>query len=363
MPDGGPLRRTARIVGGVPIAGPAAVAAVRWTLRGPRRAWLKRRQERARNKGRFRVDPPPRPVTSTVEPPLVPEPDRIVRGTVDEVPIGGRFDLELFEQLNVEYADRPLVPDPLQYSHDALAERSLRRMEAIHNVIDLADKRVLEFGCGHGYEVWNLSNVFGSDAWGVDVVERAPWAHLADERTHYVLADLAVENPLEPASFDRIVSINVFEHVRRPLATLDELYRVLRPGGLAWISANLYRGPLASHRYREVYFPWPHLLFDDAVFLEFYARQGRPGLSADWVNRLTWEQYEAHIRRLGFTIHRLRFRETPIDQAFYDRFEAILGRYPLVDLRRDFFEIILERPRPVSRWRRRLPGGNRAPGL
>ena len=35
-------------------------------------------------------------------------------------------------------------------------------------------------------------------------------------------------------------------------------------GGLAWIKAN--RGPKASHRYRWVNFPWPHLLFTDEVF-------------------------------------------------------------------------------------------------
>ena len=35
--------------------------------------------------------------------------------------------------------------------------------------------------------------------------------------------------------------------------------------------------PTASHRYREVFFPWPHLLFADEVFEEFLpGTQGRP---------------------------------------------------------------------------------------
>ena len=35
---------------------------------------------------------------------------------------------------------------------------------------------------------------------------------------------------------------------------------------------------------------------------------------------------------------------TPLDQAFYARFEPILGRYPRTDLQRDFFQVVLEKP-------------------
>jgi len=354
------IGRVARHVEAVPVVGAPVARLMRRALAGPRAARRRYRAWRAAA-GTFHVTPPPRAITAGPEPPVIADPDRIVAGDGEAPPPPQAFDIELFEALNAEYADRPLVPEPMAYDHDSLASRSLARMENIHRTIDLADRRVLEFGCGHGYEVWYLSHVFGSDAWGVDIVERAPWAILADERTRFVMADLSLEAPFEEASFDRIVSINVFEHVTRPIESLEALYRVLRPGGLAWVSANLYRGPLASHRYRDVHFPWPHLLFGDAVFAEFSRRNGRPAEGAAWVNRLTWEQYEAEIRRIGFVIRRRRFRERPIDEAFYRRFEAELGRYPLADLRRDFFEVILERPRPRRGLRApRLPGSGSA---
>jgi len=153
-----------------------------------------------------------------------------------------------------------------------------------------------------------------------------------------------VDRPFPGASFDRIVSFSVFEHVGHPYASAAELFRVLRPGGLAWISANLYRGPMASHRYREVYFPWPHILFGDDIFREFYRRRGKPGQTAAWVNRLSWLDYEAMFRRIGFRLRSLRFSERPIDDAFYTRFEGVLGRYPRWDLERDFFHVVLEKP-------------------
>jgi ubiquinone/menaquinone biosynthesis C-methylase UbiE len=254
------------------------------------------------------------------------------------------FDIELFEQLNAEYADRPLVPEPLEYDEGAMAGRARDRLAWVHKTIGLQGKRVLEFGCGGGFEVWLLAHHFAADAWGVDIAERAAWKTLADDRTHLVLADLAVDRPFPEDHFDRVFSFYVFEHVQHPYAALAEIYRILKPGGIAWIAANLHRGPLASHRYKQVNFPFPHLLFTDDVFREFYRRRGLPEMEAAWVNRLTWAEYEDHFARIGFRVRRATFRETPLDEAFYARFESVLGRYPRTDLERDFFQVVLEKP-------------------
>ena len=136
----------------------------------------------------------------------------------------------------------------------------------------------------------------------------------------------------------------MFEHVIHPHATLRSLHGILKPGGLAWISANLYRGPRASHRYRHVNFPFPHLLFEDEVFRDFFRRRGLPEQASSWVNRLSWAEYENHFRRLGFRIRALQFRETELDEEFYARFESVLGRYPRWDLTKDFFQVVLEKP-------------------
>jgi len=257
---------------------------------------------------------------------------------------GQAFDIDLFEALNAEYAARPLVPSPQEYDDSSLIERARSRLLAVHGSIDLMGKRVLEFGCGGGYELWLTSHHFECEGWGVDVQQFRSWASLEDARTHFVRADLAVEQPFEPEFFDRIMSFAVFEHVEHPYAALAALYRVLKPGGLAWIWANLHRGPMASHRYRYVNFPFPHLLFGDDVFREYCRRHGLLVEGATWVNKLTWAEYEKHFKRLGFVIRMLRFSERPLDEPFYARFEDVLGRYPRTDLTRDFFEVVLEKP-------------------
>jgi SAM-dependent methyltransferase len=294
----------------------------------------------------YRIEPPPRDVgTDWPEPPQIDEAASIVRSIYDTGERPPLMDLALLEALNEEYRSRPLVPEPLKYDQASREERARRRLLDVHRSVDVADKRVLELGCGGGFEVWYLSHQFGSDAWGVDVNEVKSWARLEDDRTHYVCADLASEQPFEAGFFDRIYSFSVLEHVVHPWAMLNELFRILRPGGLAYLNANLHRGPRASHIYRELYFPFPHLLFSDDVIREFREKHSGRSAGASWVNRLTWSQYEDYFRQIGFVTLALRFLETPLDEAFYDRFDNILGRYPRWDLTKDFFNVVLEKPK------------------
>ena len=269
---------------------------------------------------KYAIVPPPAPVDADW-----PEPPRIdgaatsirtIYATGERPPV---MDLALLEALNEEYRSKPLVPEPPGDDQASREFRARRRLLDVHRSVGLDGKRVLELGCGAGFEVWYVSHHFGGDAWGIDVNERTGWAPLSDDRTHFVCADLATDRPFEAGFFDRIYSFAVLEHVVHPRAVLSEMYRILKPGGLAYLSANLHRGPRASHVYRELFMPFPHLLFSDDVIREFRRKHSGRDAGASWVNRLTWSQYEDDFREIGFVMRSLRFRETPIDEAFYER--------------------------------------------
>jgi SAM-dependent methyltransferase len=278
-------------------------------------------------------------------PPVVEEPMHIVRTILPVVP-RIRYDVDLFEQLNAEYASRPLVPEPRRYDHEAMLASAIARLRAVHRATDLRDKTVLEIGCGGGYELWYAATSLGADAWGIDVVERRSWDALAGERVHLQVVDMAASNPFAEGTFDRAMSFTAWEHIEHPYRMLVETHRVLRPGGLFWMKANLHRGPQASHLYRHILFPFPHLLFSDDVIADALARRGVEVDGAAWVNRLTWAHYEAYFREVGFRILALRFRETALDEELYERFHHVLGRYPRWELSKDFFEVVLERGDP-----------------
>lgn len=268
-----------------------------------------------------------------------------------------RYDLALFRQLNKEYASKPLVPRPLSNKPVDLMKRGKKRAAAIASKYDLKGKRVLEIGCGRGATCKALAENHRCDVVGVDIVRYDDWANAPSGATLLQL-DLTESRP-DLGSFDFIYSNAVFEHVRHPYSMLKAAHDLLNPGGEMYIAANLYRGPKASHRYRHVYFPWPHLLFTDEVFEEFFISIGREPMRASWVNQLSIADYYRYFDIVGFERLETSFNTTPIDEAFYRRFVDKLERIPRYDLERDFLKVRLQKPatkapqpKRLSTWQR-----------
>lgn len=255
------------------------------------------------------------------------------------------YDLALFEALNEEYRSRPLVPRPRSYQPAAIRQTGRRRAAALAARFGLKGKTVLEIGCGRGEVLAALAETAGCRCVGVDIGEYPLWRENAGPNVRLLRVDLSQDrDALAGERFDFILSLAVWEHVRHPYALLERAHGLLRPGGEMYLSANLHRGPKASHRYRQVFFPWPHLLFSDAVFEEFYLKHHRKKMRASWVNRLTAAHYLLFFETLGFERRAVSYRATPIDEPFYARFADLLERYPRFDLERDFIEAHLRRP-------------------
>lgn len=278
-----------------------------------------------------------------------------------------RYNLELFLALNEEYRLKPLVPAPPKYDPDSLVERANRRAEIINSRVRVEGKRMLEIGCGHGEVCTALNRIYGCEVVGVDV-SRYPHWNDAPPGVILLQTDLSVDNPAEIGQFGIIYSNSVWEHIRRPFTMLRRAYDLLVPGGHLLLSANLYRGPKASHRYREIFFPWPHLLFCDEVIDEFYRHhlkrppEGEPWLSEEsvepsyretelwgcvWVNQLSIADYFNYFNLIGFEVLHTKYSMTPIDEAFVARFADKLDRFPRYDLERDFLHVKLRKPAEV----------------
>lgn len=296
---------------------------------------------------------PPGPPLPTVDPipdehvweiPPSIEVGKVIRRLGDARSRPEHFNTDLMDELNAEYASKPIVPRPRSYASSTMFEAAQRRVKWVHNRVDLRDKNVLEIGCGSGVETWTIANNLGARVHGVDVIELSSWEMLRGERCEFSCVDLTDDSPFAANTFDRIISFTVWEHVRHPHALLEETFRILKPGGLQWLRANLYAGPMASHRYREIYFPWPHLLFSDDVVREWDVKHGRRPRGLSWVNRLSMHHYRAYFADVGFRLRYLSIQKADFDQEFYERFEAVLGQFPKTDLSQDFFLAVLEKP-------------------
>ena len=99
----------------------------------------------------------------------------------------------------------------------------------------IAGKRVLDVACGTGYGNPILKRARPLSVDSVDI----SWNALSFGRRRYQLSAIAADAvclPFLEGSFDVVVSLETLEHLADPVAFLNEVARVLRPGGRLAIS-------------------------------------------------------------------------------------------------------------------------------
>lgn len=142
--------------------------------------------------------------------------------------------------LNREYYDA--------FAPNYEAERGDRRPGGYHELVDELEsefvarfgqgKDVLEVGCGTGLVLERIRR-FARSARGIDISPKM--LEIARSRGLDVQAGSATELPFADASFDVACSFKVLAHIREIRRALEEMARVVRPGG---------------HVIAEFYNPW-----------------------------------------------------------------------------------------------------------
>lgn len=123
-----------------------------------------------------------------------------------------------------------------------------RRISLISSQLPLTSSRILDAGCGSGLYVAALS-ALGSDVYGVefcsDKVEsfHCNFSSISNKVTTGNVEQLSYANEF----FDAVLLNEVLEHVPSIANSLNEIYRVLRPGGkLIVFSPNRFY-PFETH--------------------------------------------------------------------------------------------------------------------
>ncbi|HWP27381.1 MAG TPA: class I SAM-dependent methyltransferase [Xanthobacteraceae bacterium] len=104
----------------------------------------------------------------------------------------------------------------------------------IHGYTKSKGLRVLDVGCGNGYVLVQYAK-HGAEVYGVDLTEKAIWLtrrrfQLAGLKGDFRLTD-GDNLPYSNAMFDIACSMGVLHHVEDPLPMIEEMHRVLKPGG------------------------------------------------------------------------------------------------------------------------------------
>ena len=132
--------------------------------------------------------------------------------------------------------------------HWHTAKRVLARMP-----VEAGDT-VLDLGCGSGYAARALRDAKGAGrAYGLDgspEMARNARGYTDDADVGFLVGDFD-ELPFADDSVDHAFSMEAFYYAADPDHTLDELARILRPGGTFYCAVNYYEENVHSHDWQE----------------------------------------------------------------------------------------------------------------
>ena len=126
-----------------------------------------------------------------------------------------------------------VIHNPSGLNDDSLATR-----EWLYGLINLAGvKNILDIGCGKGEDLYRIGQLAGDEVHlvGIDSMERAINAARDrvgdDARFQFVLSDASKGFPFGDGHFELVFSQNFLECVSDKDSLIQEIHRVLKPGG------------------------------------------------------------------------------------------------------------------------------------
>ena len=142
-------------------------------------------------------------------------------------------------------------PEPF---YTRIASDTADVLEARHGKVDA--KKILDLGCGAGWYTAELRSR-GADVLPVDL-DPGELALAGAPPEGSLVAD-AADLPLENNTIDAVLCSNLLEHCSRAPVVIDEIARILKPGGWAYVSWTNWYSPWGGHLYAPYHFLGPRL--------------------------------------------------------------------------------------------------------
>lgn len=163
--------------------------------------------------------------------------------------------------------------------------------------------RVLDYGCGDGFQSVAFARAGATAVLGVDLSEQRL------QHGRRMAADLpCVQFATKPSGqYDVVVALNSFEHFPDPDANLAELAQALAPGGQIFISFGPpWFAPYGAHAHFFTRVPWVHLIFSERTMYRVRRlyRDDDICRHSDSMNQMSIRRFERLVHASGLQVVR-----------------------------------------------------------
>ena len=202
-------------------------------------------------------------------------------------------DLEFIEWANK--ICKKTISDDLHDSYLSYIEGIKGRAGVFENVISPCwwnEAYILEVGSGLGQNSHQIAERGAKKVVGIEYsAKKVNWSKsyfLENKIKNLDLIQGDAENLDFPDNeFDFVFSISVLEHVKNPKKALQEMYRVLKPGGKLLLGIDYFHAPGGNHLYDYIFFPWATNLVSESSLCKYWSdrlqndqKKGRMGFYA-----------------------------------------------------------------------------------
>jgi len=150
----------------------------------------------------------------------------------------------------------------------------------------------LDLGCFTGgrsiawFEKYKLKHIAGIDVKQVYIDAANQFANIHKIKSDFKLG-FGESLPFGDEVFDAVLTFDVFEHVRDLRKTLNECFRVLKPGGRLFLVFPGYFNPIEHHLSIVTKTPFIHYFFSGKTLIKAYNEilEERPDEEAYWYKR------------------------------------------------------------------------------
>jgi SAM-dependent methyltransferase len=187
-------------------------------------------------------------------------------------------------------------------------EALLSTFNDYNSVTDVKGKSILELGPGHTYQLMELALQQGAKSAVIaDIIKYLDDETIAKTGIQYIVYDGSII-PLKDQTLDLIWSHTVYEHLRYPKITIEETFRLLKPGGIA-----LHHIDLRDHLVLDENNPdtFNNLQYSQKLFKKMTWNR------SIYVNRLRISEWIKLHEEAGFNVDVLQTWKSPAVQEKY----------------------------------------------